>query len=284
MSDGPEHEAVDATVAFERLSSVIGDDERLAGAIEGLQALGAQGPSSEEMLNSLDVLWNHFVEFSHPTPVDEMPQIALLSSWLSATFRHAHATSILHGAGFTDTAVANARAAMEHAIYLSYIAATGDYEPVLKEFDDSFRSNWHRMIEGVETGGEAAPDVVHQLLADLPPITADPDTRWMRKIEQVCDKFEIGQVVYAHYRLASSLLHPGFGSAAPTLMTAMVSETLPAKEIVDISTSVLPLAVAACVWAGWAADKVFRVDYFGDVVGEIAERAEILPLTLRAST
>jgi hypothetical protein len=41
------------------------------------------------------------------------------------------------------------------------------------------------------------------------------------------------------------------------------------------------LAIAGCLWSGWSADLIFEDEYFGSVVGAVAEELEFKPLIVK---
>ena len=102
--------------------------------------------------------------------------------------------------------------------------------------------------------------------------------RWPVIFEQVCKKFETGDVIYLHYRMLCSEIHPGFGTAAHYIIPNVPARGSQAYVLSPeyIGTDVpLLLAVDACVWAGWSLDSSFQVGVFDPVVASIAKEMGI---------
>jgi hypothetical protein len=174
-----------------------------------------------------------------------------------------------------DAAVANARVAFEHGIYLSLIADARDYEAILDALEDRFVGVWKVLLASL-------PDA-QALLTLLADIGAELDVpremAWVRSVEQVCQKLESGDLVYAHYRLLTGEMHAGVGSAIPYVIPSTDSPGAPNEPASFAAHKALEVAVGACVWAGWSTDALFGVEHFGPVVAKAAKRLGYIRLT-----
>ncbi len=255
--------------------------------LQELVEWSASTPAHSELCAMHDQLWDHFSQISLTPTGDQRHVLLMASAWCATTFRHAHAAFLLGENGLADTARGNTRIALEHAIYLSLLAGTDNHTHVLDRLEVRFQAQWDRLIQSSRQLGEDIPDFVDLLLHGMPDVTPAEGTSWVRKVEQVCDRLETGYRVYDHYRMLSSEMHPGFGSAALYFMAAFTQmkrddSSFPVEPIQLGTDMVLFLAVGACVWAGWSIDSLFGIDYFQGVVSDIAVTMSLSPLRVKA--
>jgi hypothetical protein len=150
-----------------------------------------------------------------------------------------------------------------------------DYAAILAVLEDRFVHVW----------GEIASDIPDGLpiLRLLRSIATDLDVRedmaWIRYVQKVSDKLATGHLVYAHYRLLSSEMHFGLGSAVPYILGTLKGDMPNKAEPFSLGAHMALFdAVASCVWAGWSTDSLYGSELFEPVVRPVADRLELVPL------
>jgi hypothetical protein len=112
-----------------------------------------------------------------------------------------------------------------------------------------------------------------------------PINAWPEKVEQVCNRLNNGSRLYLEYRGLSERIHPGILSMLfPTVFDHPSPVDPGSRNTDDISLVALLarhpfwLAIGACAWAGWAADRLFATDHFGPLLAEFAAEAGFAPI------
>ncbi len=228
-----------------------------------------------DLLAMIRTLWEHFEATELPPSNHGRHVDVVASAWLASAYRHAKAAAVLIEENLIDAAVANARVAFENAIYLSLISDARDVDTVLDGLELRFLGIWNSVI-ATSPAMRPLESLLVEAADDLKAARKVRD--WVKDVSQVCHRLHSGDVVYAHYRMLSSEMHPGFGSAVPYMVDSFRSGLL-GKEPADITGNLaLEIAVGACVWAGWATDELFGIEAFGPVVSTPASRLNYTPL------
>ena len=228
-------------------------------------------------------LWKHF-SAATPTLGERFPHAQRIAwAWVAVAHRQAHAAFLLSDKGFPDATCANARAAVEHGVYLSLLAAVESVDSVLDPLEAKYLHNAERVLAGVE---EELPEFLARMVEDIAGPLATSRDRNIEVFERVCDRLETGNEVYRHYRKLSSDVHAGFGSAAPFFLAAFgdrdPSKPILSNEPVAVHTQAsLWLALGGCAWAGWSADRLFEAEYFGPLLDSTVRDMDFLPLVLK---
>jgi hypothetical protein len=232
-------------------------------------------------------LWNTFLSYNPPSGNYGGGYEIIILGWLTTTFHQAHAAFRLGAEGLGEVAVANVRAAMEHAIYLSVLVGSGNVETILK-------SKSFRHIKGLKSllvslDGQT-PSTVAELANILESYKSGGDERtapqWVENVKQICDRLNTGSKIYGNYRTLSERMHPGIGSAVyPASFdepnpggSSSVDPTDDANTPNIFVRQTLSLAIGTCAWAGWAADRLFATDHFGPLLAEFADEMDFVPI------
>lgn len=239
-------------------------------------------PALDELEAFEDQLWRCFLATS-PTLTENRPHAQLIAwAWVARTYRHAHMAFLLMQLGFADGAAVHARAAVEHGVYASLLSAVGNDDIVLDALHHAFLEGAKRLVVKGDLEGDA-PELVLRMLQALTGDEIGADTRWATTFEQVCDRLQTGDRVYLHYRMLSDLVHAGFGSAGAFLLAGAAAGSVerPAllhEPLVPYIRTVLWLAVGACAWAGWSADRIFGTTHFKHTLDPTAREFGFRPL------
>jgi len=250
--------------------------------IAAVRADNASQPSIADLFQIEEALWKQF-SAAEPECSGDRPQVQLVAwGWVAQSFRQAHSAFILHRLGFPDSAVANARSAVEHGVLLSLLAGVELAEDVLEALEFQYLRRAKASIPLVPDEAVAEMDLVDTLLGNLTGQRATGVTAF----EQVCGHLESGERVYLHYRGLSNAVHPGFASAGPIMLSAFksIEDELPtlSNEPVYIGTEMaLTLAIGGCLWAGWSADLLLDNEYFGPSLSQIASELGLKPLKMK---
>lgn len=193
-----------------------------------------------------------------------------------------HACFGLCDMGFSDTAASVARTAAEHGIYLSLLAGWVDADTILDRLERRLRDSWPEVI-AASAGGDVRVQGVFEAITELlPSVEKRKADEWVTIAKQVCDKLVTGDVVYLHYRLLSGLIHPGFETAVPYLLTRSlgVGQRMKRDPKFMHKDLVKTMAIAGAVWAGYAADALFDGGNFSDTCDAAARRLTLRRLTI----
>lgn len=229
-----------------------------------------------ELTGLLDELWSLFSQIKLPASGRSTGLDLTASAWLGIAYRQAHAVAVLAKGDLLDTAVANARSAFEHAIYLSLIADGRDYAAVLDALEGKLHKTWRHAIHDLEDVEAVMLPYIENLEAK---INVPHDMSWVRSVEHVCNRLRTGDNVYRHYRMLSAFTHAGLGSTIPYLYNAPKSDGRPTAPLPVFDQTILSIAVGSCIWAGWSIDQLFQREMFGPSVAKAAERLGYIPLT-----
>lgn len=254
----------------------LGDVGSLDDAIQLVNRVPSSARATDnELMETFERLWEHFEVVELPL-VDLAPQVELTaSSWLSIVYRQSASTSQLVRTGWSDGAVATARVAFEHAIYLSLIADGRDAIQLLDSLEGKYLTRTKSLV-AVLPEGEELTAMWNGMLEDL---VVPKNLHWVRDVEQVTKRLETGDGLYWYYRLLSGELHPGLGSIGPYILREMSDRrpAVPPRRIAGVHA--MEVAVGACVFAGWAIDEIFGTPLFASVVNPIAQRLDYKELT-----
>ena len=242
-------------------------------------------PSSAVLSAYEHRLWQAFLSYDpHSANHGDGDELIVLG-WLTTTFHQAHAAFRLATEGLGEIAVANVRAAMEHAFYLSAFANTEDSEIILNSITFRHRKGLERVLNFAR-GQDLPEGAVVEAVASLI-LTGDSQkpTSWSGKIEQVCNQLNTGERLYLEYRILSEQLHPGISSV---LLPAVLDHPrADGSTVADLDASEaasfyirrsLWLAIGACAWAAWAADRFFTTDHFEPLLAEFANELGFFPI------
>lgn len=252
----------------EMIGLLAGEDESVP-PLEELQRIEAQ-------------LWPHFNAWSPTLGGSSQHAQLVASTWVAQTYRQAHAAFLLREAELPESALANARCAVEHGVYLSLLAAVDSVDDVLDPLELE-HAHHTRVVFPTEEG---MPEFLPLLMKALTSVAGsrDPD---VAKFEKVCRRLVTGDVVYRHYRMLSNVIHPGFGSASPFFLSAFAAgdfeDAVPVMEPAPLGLGDrvgLWLALGACGWAGWSADRLFGTEYFGPLLDATVRALGFIPLII----
>ena len=245
-------------------------------------------PSSAALATYEHRLWQAFLSYDPPSASHGDGDELIVLGWLTTTFHQAHAAFRLATEGLGEIAVANVRAAMEHAFYLSAFVNAEDSEVIFNSITFRHRKGLERVLDFARgqvlpEGGMSLVEAVTLLI--LGEDDQKPTISWPEKIEQVCNRLNTGERLYFEYRILSEQLHPGISSVLlpavldhPRADGSTVAD-LDASEAASFYTRrSLRLAIGACAWAGWVADRFFTTDYFGPLLAEFANELGFLPI------
>jgi len=267
-----------------RVGSEVGFDPELA--IEAARSEDTSLPTLADLERVESRLWMHFSGVA-PTLGGDFPHAQLVAwAWVSVAYRQAHAAFILYKQGFPDAASANARAAVEHGVYLSLLAVVDSVDRVLNPLEGVFVRNVAKMLAGAD---EDVPEFLSRMVEDIAGPLAGCRDRDTEVFQRVCGRLETGDEVYRHYRKLSSDVHAGFGSAAPFFLAAFGDQDL-SKPVLSNEPAVggprgtLWLALGGCAWAGWSADRLFEAEYFGPLLDSTVRDMDFMPLVLKSAT
>ena len=204
------------------------------------------------------------------------------AAWAAVAFRQARATFLLWELGMKDAASSTSRVALEHSVYVSLLASSSDPQKVIDSFEDRYLGMLERLVESAD---DDVMDLLTKLSGHLPSRDTLATERWQVIFEQVCNKFETGEIIYLHYRMLCAEVHPGFGTAAPYILPNVpVGGSQPYALSPDFtlgSDLCLLLAVDSGVWAGWSLDSLFGVEIFDPVATSVAMEMGIHRLRLK---
>jgi hypothetical protein len=261
-------------------------DQLIAKLSDSTKAL----PSMSDLRTIGEEFWEYFTSVDLSVG-DSQPHVQLVAwGWLAQAFRQARAAFLLCDAGFSDSAPANARAAVEHGVYLALLASVRDKELVLDKLESTFLKNTDRLRDSGTTN-EDQSELIQALLEVLPDITPNDGTGWVTVFEQVCKKLETGEDVYEYWRQLCAMIHPGFVSAGPFVVSSVdvdtweVPERL-SREPMDSpdSRGILQMAIGGCAWAAWAAESLFdSISFTGSLLEAKVRRLAFIPLELKQS-
>ncbi|MCI2975523.1 MAG: hypothetical protein MP439_05545 [Ferrimicrobium sp.] len=230
-------------------------------------------------------LWQAFLSYDPPSANHGDVNDLTALGWLTTTFHQAHASLLLASEGLGGIAVANVRAAMEHAFLLSAFSSTEDSETIFDSITSRHRKELKRLLDFV--GGQDVPEgEVVEAIASLIPTGDSQDTEtWPQKIKQVCDRLDTGERIYHEYGLLSGRLHPGlFSVLLPAVLDypkadASTPPDLDASEADSFLIRYdLWIAIGACAWAGWAVDRFFNTHHFEPLLAEFAGELGFVPI------
>jgi hypothetical protein len=232
-------------------------------------------------------LWQAFLSYDPPSANHRDGDEVIMLGWLTTTFHQAHAAFRLAAEGLGEIAVANVRAAMEHAFYLSAFANPEDSEVMLSSIEFRHLKGLKRVLDFAR--GQDLPEgaTLMEAVASFIPAGDDqkPTVSWPEKIEQVCNRLNTGPQIYLEYRAMSERLHPGSVSALFPAILDHPGADDPGLAHLDSSNAAsfyirrsFWLAIGACAWAGWAADQLFATDHFGPLLAEFANELGFRPI------
>ena len=267
-----------------RIGNEVGPDPELA--IDALRSEEASLPTLAELEGVESRLWTHFSGLAPTLGTDFRHAQIVAWAWVSVAYRQAHAAFILYKQGFPDAACANARAAMEHGVYLSLLAAVGSVDSVLDPLEGAYLRNTEKIFGGMD---EKMPELLSFILTDLAGLITSSRDPEVTVFQRVCERLDTGDEVYRYFRMLSNCVHAGFGSAEPFMLSAVAgrdpSEPVLSNEPTDIHTrATLWLALGGCAWAGWSADRLFAREYFGPLLDSTVRSMGFMPLLLKSAT
>jgi hypothetical protein len=236
-------------------------------------------PTEDELFQIESQLWDHFLSASL-APVGEFQHAQLVAwSWIAQAYRQAHSAFVLYQQGFPDSSFANARCAIEHGVYLSLLSGVESVDSVLGPLEHSYLQNAKRAVPIVP---EEETELLTNLIGKVLENVVGPRSKEITILEQVCNRLDTGKAVYAQYRSMSNLVHTGFGIAAPYAIASFEhdadSPSL-SHEVQFLGYRIgLLMAIGGCAWAGWSADRLFDVEYFGPLLDSIARNLGFQPL------
>jgi hypothetical protein len=245
-------------------------------------------PPSAKLSTYEHGLWQAFLSYDPPSAKHGDAEDLTALGWLTTTFHQAHASFLLVSAGLGGIAVANVRAAMEHAFLLSAFSNTKDSEIIIDSIKSRHREGFERLRDFVARQDVLGAEVI-EAIASLVLTGGSQDTEaWPQKIKQVCDRLDTGEVLYLYYRILSGWLHPGLSSALlpavldyPTADASTPPDLSPSQAdniLIPYTQYYLWLAIGACAWAGWAADRFFNTHHFEPLLAGFASELGFVPI------
>lgn len=201
--------------------------------------------------------------------------------WVVQAFRQAHAVATLYEGGMADSSPANARAAMEHGIYLSVLADHAEPSAVVNVLEHSYLRFFDEIVARDDFPG-ALRDPLVELRDELPTTQPRRTQWWLAKVKQICDHLTCGEEVYIHYRALSAQVHPGFAATTPVIQGLIRNgrrQELPI-ELGTVTPMPLWIAIGSAGWAGWSYDRLFDSDHFTDLLAERVHPLGFHPLRL----
>lgn len=229
-----------------------------------------------ELITIDDELWRIINETHIPKQGESAHLRMLYLSWLAVTFRHAHSSFLLAQQGFRDTSAANARVALDHAIYLSLLAKISDRQRIADRMEALYLKYLKGFGDALTNTDTVLDDFFRVALDELPGL--DPGSKtWSDIVEQICDQLDSGKIVYSRYRILSSLMHVGFPSAEPFIYSVRY-DTDPNfnwNPVINPASVIGFMAVASCIWAAWSIDHILEEIYFGDRFDSFAARLQL---------
>ena len=232
-------------------------------------------------------LWNTFLSYDPPSGDYGGGYEIIMLGWSTTTFHQAHAAFRLGAEGLGEVAVANVRAAMEHAIYLSALVGSGNVEIILKSKAFRHIKGLKNLLAFVDSQTPSAfAGLANILESSMSGVDESGAPRWVENVQQICERLNTGSQIYENYRILSERMHPGMGSA---IYPASFDEpdsggSRSIDPTGDVNTPsflvrhTLWLAIGACAWAGWAADQLFATDHFGPLLAEFADELGFVPI------
>ncbi len=198
-----------------------------------------------------------------------------------------HSAFVLYQEGLPDTAVANARCAVEHGVYLSLLAGVDSAESIVDPLMRKFLSQITKISEMVpDEQSDIMGELVEKLTIQIPE-RSNPSGPSVTVFEQVCNRLVTGDIVYLQFRLLSDLIHTGMGIAGPYVIAAAAN---PGPTGLNLRHSpeflgarrAIWMAIGGCAWAGWSIDQLFGTDYFGALLETTVRDLHFKPLVLVA--
>ena len=182
--------------------------------IDGQAPVGA-----DELLGFAQQLWQSHDPAHVPltTPGDRAV-VSMAVGWWRTTFRQGEACARLVRDDMTDAAVANARSAFEHAVYISALAQCAD-DGCAGQFLEAREAEGLRTTRLALADTEPTVDPGLEMLRKL--FDATPDRQvpkgfeWANSLEVICQRLRgRDPLLYVSYRLMCGLTHAGFPSAS----------------------------------------------------------------------
>lgn len=184
----------------------------------------------------------------------------LAGAWRLVVFGQARAVCLLLGGGLRVEALTNARASLEHAVYLRRFAQAvdaGQLEPFMSEMAYQAHQQRGKELTYLESLDAAVLDPHREFLAhfraaheaeDVPRRTQLFD---FTQIRRVFEGTPGGVDLYNAYGRLSNGAHAGLGSAAPYLLPALQTETPLLSQPHPVPWAE---TTALLNWSCWAAD------------------------------
>ncbi len=250
------------------------------GPILNLIEQDARNSPSLESLRTIEKnIWKWYSEmFPEPNQMNlELEDIK--RSWQRTVFEQNHAAFLLEQQGFVESAVANVRCAMEHAIHACYIDQDVNARDQIAKAASKHLKGIRESIEGINNRelSDNSVSVLSTLLDGL--LDNDENTEGhVNSLKEECERIENGgSSIYFCYRLLSGLMHPGLFSASMQFFQVHAS-----TDSIDLFTPhsqfILRFGIGACSWAGWSIDASRGVANFDDEFGKIARGLDFEPL------
>ncbi|MHB8246567.1 MAG: hypothetical protein ACYDGN_14705 [Acidimicrobiales bacterium] len=241
-------------------------------------------PSIVELRRFAMRLWRYFLRTGPPALEGDGSHVRLVAwAWAAQAFRHTRMAFHLERNGFGDGVAAHARSAIEHGVYLSLLAELQDQGAFLDGLEATYRRQGRRILTAAIEEGEKVPPAL-ALFMDALGFDPGGSSR-SEAFEQVCSRLTSGDRVYLHYRYLSSLVHAGFGSAAPFMLRA-VSGGLEEPRlahvplVADLRRQLWPAIGGSC-WAAWAVDQLLGSACFSGSLDATARAFDFMPLKLK---
>lgn len=264
-----------------------GSSELPSEIIDALEAAGEGLPDFTTLMSYEQRLWIAFSDYDPPSGNYKRGLAIIALGWLTTTFHHTHAAFQLAANGLGEVAVANVRAALEHALYLSAFADEGDSEVILESIAFRHVREFKRALDFLNEHELSGSQILMQGLAsiiDTQPIK-NPTVPWPTIVKQVCDRLNSGSELYLQYRALSERIHPGVVTTFSTTVFDHLSSVDPRESDIDDTYPIVTfarhpfwLAIGACVWAGWAADQIFATHHFGPLLAELSDNLGFMPI------
>ena len=240
-------------------------------------------PALDELEAFEDQLWRCFLATS-PTLTENRPHAQLIVwAWVARTYRHAHMAFFLMQLGFADGAAVHARAAVEHGVYASLLSAGSAMTTSCSTRSTTRSLRVPSVLSSRGTSKGTLRNSSSACFKRSPVTRSAPNTNGPPLQSGSADRLQTGDRVYLHYRMLSDLVHAGFGSAGAFLLAGAAAGSVerPAllhEPLVPYIRTVLWLAVGACAWAGWSADRIFGTTHFKHTLDPTAREFGFRPL------
>lgn len=243
--------------------------------------IDGQAPvGTDELLGIAQQLWqSHDPSLVPLTTPGDRAIVSMAVGWWRTTFRQGEACARLVREDMTDAAVANARSAFEHAVYISALAQCAD-DGCAGEFLEAREAEGLRTTRLAlsDTGLTADPELemLGRLFDAMPDRKVPKGFAWANNLKLICQQLRgRDRLLYVSYRLMCGLTHAGFPSASVHFWE-LLDESLVNKPVAR-AVNILLTAVSSGVWASQALDHLVG-SQTADAIRPIIERLDLKPL------